>query len=1273
MAPLASVFVAVRPNMITFAGEAAAGISAARLGAAGVSQGAAFGKSFGASASKLMVAGFAVGLGALLKASVEAAGDFQSAMVRLTTSAGETGTRVSGNLKIVADGILAMAGPVGTTVEALGKAMYTVESGSFHGADALKVLRAAAEGAKAENADLTKVTNATTTALVDYHLSADHSAEIVSKLVAATAAGKTTFEGLTGALHSVLPVASAAGISIDDILGSLASMTLHGISAEQATQNLADAIRHMQNPTAVQAKELALLGLTTNQLTTDLKTKGLSGTLKEIADRIKNLMPPGSDQVILELQTALSTLSPKVRELGMRLIDGSISYIQYRKAARDLTPIQASQAMAFATLAGSTHRLGDQQVSGAQVMQSYSGALARATGDATGMNVALQLTGENAENTARSIGMVAGATTEAGDHVAGWAAIQETFNFKMQSFHATLGAVQISLGQALLPVLTNLVGKITEILPPIATWITGHERLTAQIAGTAGALVALSGSVIVVTKLAAAFAGMMNVLRITAAAQWLLNAAVGTNVVITSAAELQIAAYLVWSRLAAVSTKVWAAVQWALNAAFLASPWGLIVVAIAAVVGGIVWAFFHFKGFHNFIIGAWDWIKTAGIAVWHALIIAFHAVADAGIWLWQHALKPAWEGIVVGAKFVWQGIQLYFAAIKWWFGVLADVAVWLWQHALKPMWEGIVVGAKFVWEGIQLYFAAIKWWFGILADVAMWLYKNIFHPVFTGIEFLVHAFWVVIQIYFALVKIYFENVVWPVIKFLWTGVFKPVLEAIGAAAMWLWNSVIHPVFSAIGTAAMWLWDNALKPAWHGIVNFITDVLAPAFVWLWHNVIEPVWNGIKTVISVAWNDVIKPVFHFLADFVTKDIPNAFGKSVDFIGAAWNRIKAVVTAPISWVIDTVINRGLIDTINKVADAVGVKDRIPHVGNPFADNGGGGGGGGKAPSFMASGGLLSGPGGPRDDLIPIMASNGEYIIPAHVVRDLGVNYFDSLIGRRKPQHPGDGSSGIAIGRYADGGLVEAFTDPAKWLGNKANSLIDQIPGGGAIRGLAIGASRKLVGTLVTWVKNKLGFGDAGGNVGAAQAFIRSQAGKPYVWASAGPDGYDCSGIVSAVWNMLHGRSPYSHTFSTGDEAPYFPKPGMGVFTAGWANPGEQGGGRVGHTAGWLAGLPFESTGSQGVHIGSGVTPVDSFAHMGHMWRGGLVRRYDGGGPWPSGTLGINTSGRTEHVTTGDGMDQVIQELRMLREAVEHVAPGVGKELRGSGRSLLTAARAR
>ncbi|MGN6722748.1 MAG: phage tail tape measure protein, partial [Marmoricola sp.] len=130
---------------------------------------------------------------------VKAAGDFEAANTRLATSAGES----MANLKMVGDGILQVAQDTGTTVENLQQGAYYIESAGFHGADMLNVLKAAAQGAKAEGSDVATVGDAVTSALRDYHLSASDAADVTSKLITATSQGKTTFELFSGSLHSV--------------------------------------------------------------------------------------------------------------------------------------------------------------------------------------------------------------------------------------------------------------------------------------------------------------------------------------------------------------------------------------------------------------------------------------------------------------------------------------------------------------------------------------------------------------------------------------------------------------------------------------------------------------------------------------------------------------------------------------------------------------------------------------------------------------------------------------------------------------------------------------------------------------------------------------------------------------------------------------------------------------------------------------------------------------------------------------------------------------
>src|SRR5690606_8037060 len=54
-----------------------------------------------------------------------------------------------------------------------------------------------------------------------------------------------------------------------------------------------------------------------------------------------------------------------------------------------------------------------------------------------------------------------------------------------------------------------------------------------------------------------------------------------------------------------VATMAWAVVQSVLNAAMAANPIGLIVIAIAALVAGIVYAYKNFEGFRNVVDGVW--------------------------------------------------------------------------------------------------------------------------------------------------------------------------------------------------------------------------------------------------------------------------------------------------------------------------------------------------------------------------------------------------------------------------------------------------------------------------------------------------------------------------------------------------------------------------------------------------------------------------------------------------------------------------------------------
>jgi phage-related protein len=521
----------------------------------------------------------------------------------------------------------------------------------------------------------------------------------------------------------------------------------------------------------------------------------------------------------------------------------------------------------------------------------------------------------------------------------------------------------------------------------------------------------------------------------------------------------------------------------------------------------------------------------------------------------------------------------------------------------------------------------------LVATVLSWLISNIVGPLLTMAA---GQFLFVIQ-----------NIIVPVLKFL-VGIFQWIYDVllghsiipdiVNGVTFWfgLMAAGISAVMSGVKLVFSAVWGFIRDWIFRPIMTFVT-VDVPAGFRAGIQFVSNAWANLKAIIANPWNWAQANVFTPMRNLLTQTIPGAFKAGVAAIGKAWAEVQNVAKAPIHFVVHTVLQDGLLSAFNWLAGKVGIKTTLSLPKSVLA---------------LKSGGLVSGPGGPRDDKVPAMLSNEEYVVNAAAVRSVGVpflNWVNSL-GLKKPgvRQPGDGSQGVAfVPHFADGGLVglarsfwDTVTDPAGALKKAANGLLDKIPGGGIVRDLASKTAGQLIGGVAAHLGDLMSTGGGGSTGGyhgpitesirSVWRFIEAQNHKPYIWASAGPTGFDCSGIASAVWNYAHGKSPWNHTFSTSNEAGFFPKAGWGLYTAGWANPGERGGGDVGHTAGNYAGLAFESGGGPGdTHYGSSSTPVTSFAHIGH---------YDQGGQLPPGlSMVYNGLRQPEAVFTPDQVRQM------------------------------------
>jgi TP901 family phage tail tape measure protein len=289
-------------------------IKASNQSKAAMTEAAASGEGLSSKLTKVGAVG-GLALAAIAVASVKMATDFQSSTTRLVTSANESNK----NIGMVRQGMLDMAGQVGMSADSLAKGMYTVESAGYHGAAGLVVLKAAAQGAKDENADLGTVANAVTDVLVDYHMKASDAADVTSKLVKAVSFGKTNFQDFSQSMSVILPLASAMHLKLSDVAGVEAEMTSHGISAQEASQQMANAMRHLEAPTNVMIKNFGAFGISADQVHQHLATQGLGGTLewlRGVADKMAPSLGMTVPQALAKLMGSANGLQVALATTG---------------------------------------------------------------------------------------------------------------------------------------------------------------------------------------------------------------------------------------------------------------------------------------------------------------------------------------------------------------------------------------------------------------------------------------------------------------------------------------------------------------------------------------------------------------------------------------------------------------------------------------------------------------------------------------------------------------------------------------------------------------------------------------------------------------------------------------------------------------------------------------------------------------------------------------------------------------------------------------------
>ncbi|WP_041939178.1 MULTISPECIES: phage tail tape measure protein [Frankia] len=213
--------------------------------------------------------------------------DFEFRLKDLSTGAGEA----TGNLGMIADGMKSMSTQVGVTAIELEKGIYSIESDGYHGAAALQVLHAAAEGARTGMADMETVSTSLMTVMRSYEIPVGQANRAMSIMVETVAHGGVRMQDMALGMKTIAPVANALHVPLAEVTGAMATITSVTHDAASAGTGMRFMLQSMAAPSREAAAAMAEVGLEVTQVQHSLAEKGLVATLQLIEQHIGTTFP----------------------------------------------------------------------------------------------------------------------------------------------------------------------------------------------------------------------------------------------------------------------------------------------------------------------------------------------------------------------------------------------------------------------------------------------------------------------------------------------------------------------------------------------------------------------------------------------------------------------------------------------------------------------------------------------------------------------------------------------------------------------------------------------------------------------------------------------------------------------------------------------------------------------------------------------------------------------------------------------------------------------